>query len=142
MSDSNVEIKPVFLTDYVFEESIKPPPRARWWHWVRYWFYNWKRKPLLALRQKELEALRISVLKSLDTEVLQKLMRLRHCDQCVQCFTVLKPIGLLSTLEMAIKTQRCYEHPSIIQNFQLAHGLELDKARRLAAWICGFETPK
>lgn len=116
-----------------------PKPRVTWWTWVKYYAWNFYRKPMVWRKQKELAAIAETVKNLVRNDVLPKLYQVRsQCPRCRANYEILKPQIFVSQIELILRQFPCEDHPDITKDFLFQNSHYFTQSEQLAKWINGF----
>lgn len=131
----NPTIQPILTNS----PEIPHVPKVTFLDWVKYYIYNWFRKPLVWKRKRDLEKISYDIKLSLSRDVLTYLwVRKGTCRDCIEAYMALKPQIYLSQISLILRTMRCAEHPAVFDTFLHKHKVSFSKSESIARWINGF----
>lgn len=133
--DEMPAICPVFTSSIEMPEKI----RATWIDWIKYYIYNWTRKPFVIIKQREMRAIENTVFEDFKNEVVPKLKSVEgKCIVCTKALYGLQPCVFLSTLESSVRNFVCVDHPKTLPDFVEKHKSDFARVKEISKWINGF----
>lgn len=138
VSDDRAGVRPIVVNGEVIEKT--PDPTIL--DWVKYYAYNFTRKPKVWRAQRDLIEIYRQIQKALERDVYPQLIKNRTekgCGECADAYAALKPQIFLSQIERVLKQMKCSTHHRIFESFYLIHESKFKQSEDLAAWINGFK---
>lgn len=122
--------------------NAEPAPverKSTLWDWIRYYLYNWMRKPRVIAKQKELENIWRSVRLDMALTLHPKLLaNSTHCPDCQKALAILYSQKYLSMIERYLRFMPCESHAEDYAVFVKAHGPDFKRSEEISRWINGF----